>query len=366
MLGVAVALTADPPSLRAHFDAVYRLFRAPGEADDAAPDAQLALHLQGDANGESAALRVLHAGGGNAVDRGDPDMLCLRAAAHVYPLSPLPLVHAAVVARAGGALLLCASSGTGKTTLALALTRHGFDFLSDELAPLDLEGRTVLPFPRALGLRSGTLALLPWLAAGGRRGRNAKGEFKLFLDPADLPGVRLGGAAALRDVVFLAPPRDETERDAPRDQVLELTLDAPSREFEEALAGLAGIEQVRRLPERETCTIRLRVRPQGALSQRVEQLARAFGVAIVAARWGAHAAPRFESPPELARLGAGDGLLELARHLLNARGATRLLARYDGSVNRLLLALAGALAGARFWRLTVGELDAMASRLAEL
>jgi hypothetical protein len=63
-------------------------------------------------------------------------------------------LHAAAVARGGSALVLAAPPGTGKSTLALALVQRGFDYLSDELAPVDVPGLRVYPYPHALCLKS--------------------------------------------------------------------------------------------------------------------------------------------------------------------------------------------------------------------
>jgi hypothetical protein len=63
-------------------------------------------------------------------------------------------VHAAVLQQEDGVLLLCGESGAGKSSLAWALTRRGFKYLSDELAPFAIEGIRVLPFPRALNLKA--------------------------------------------------------------------------------------------------------------------------------------------------------------------------------------------------------------------
>ncbi len=62
-------------------------------------------------------------------------------------------VHAAALQRAGRACLLVAPPGSGKSTTAWALTHHGFGYLSDELAPIDLATLTVLPYPHALCLK---------------------------------------------------------------------------------------------------------------------------------------------------------------------------------------------------------------------
>ncbi len=65
----------------------------------------------------------------------------------------LLFIHSGVVARDGRGLLLVAASGTGKSTTTLALRALGFDYLSDELAPIDLNTGQVLPYPHALCLK---------------------------------------------------------------------------------------------------------------------------------------------------------------------------------------------------------------------
>lgn len=62
-------------------------------------------------------------------------------------------VHAGVVAHRGKALLLPGRTFVGKTTLVAALVRAGAVYYSDELAPLDADGR-VHPFAKPLSLRN--------------------------------------------------------------------------------------------------------------------------------------------------------------------------------------------------------------------
>ena len=59
----------------------------------------------------------------------------------------LPL-HSGAVAWEGRGLVIPAASGGGKTTLALELSSHGWDYLSDEFAPICLSTLRVLPFAR--------------------------------------------------------------------------------------------------------------------------------------------------------------------------------------------------------------------------
>lgn len=65
-------------------------------------------------------------------------------------------IHAAAVSLDGSALLLVGEPEAGKTSLAAALARSGADLLSDEVALVAPDGRTVHPFLRDLIVHAGT------------------------------------------------------------------------------------------------------------------------------------------------------------------------------------------------------------------
>jgi hypothetical protein len=68
--------------------------------------------------------------------------------------SNLYFLHAAVLEMDGRALALVAPSGHGKSTTTWGLLHHGFQYLSDELAPVDLATMQVQRFPHALCLKT--------------------------------------------------------------------------------------------------------------------------------------------------------------------------------------------------------------------
>jgi hypothetical protein len=65
----------------------------------------------------------------------------------------LYFLHAAALGLSDRAFLLVAASGQGKSTTTWALLHHGFQYLSDELAPLDLARLEVQPYPHAICLK---------------------------------------------------------------------------------------------------------------------------------------------------------------------------------------------------------------------
>jgi hypothetical protein len=66
----------------------------------------------------------------------------------------LYFMHAAALRHRDCAFLLIGRSGNGKSTTCWGLLHHGCGYLSDELAPIDLEQFMVQPYPHALCLKS--------------------------------------------------------------------------------------------------------------------------------------------------------------------------------------------------------------------
>ncbi|MGC2403237.1 MAG: aldolase, partial [Acidobacteriaceae bacterium] len=78
----------------------------------------------------------------------------------------LPL-HAACVERAGKGLLLCGNSGSGKSSLAYACARAGWNFLSDDASYLvsNSGSRLVVGNPQRLRMRPSAKQLFPEIRA---------------------------------------------------------------------------------------------------------------------------------------------------------------------------------------------------------
>ncbi|MEN8218238.1 MAG: hypothetical protein ABFS56_18085 [Pseudomonadota bacterium] len=70
------------------------------------------------------------------------------------------LLHGAAISWRDNALIFAGASGRGKSSLSLALVKHGFKFLSDDVSCLNLSNHQIEPFPRCLNLRRHGLPLL--------------------------------------------------------------------------------------------------------------------------------------------------------------------------------------------------------------
>ncbi|RJG23255.1 HprK-related kinase A [Massilia cavernae] len=80
---------------------------------------------------------------------------CVSSRAHGYLI-----IHAAVVEKEGRAAILPAPPGSGKSTLCAALVNNGWRLLSDELAMLRLEDGMLVPLPRPVSLKNGSIRVI--------------------------------------------------------------------------------------------------------------------------------------------------------------------------------------------------------------
>jgi serine kinase of HPr protein (carbohydrate metabolism regulator) len=69
------------------------------------------------------------------------------------------MFHAGVVAKDGVGLIMPAASGSGKSTLAAGLSYRGWQLHSDEFGLLDMETVELVPYPRAVSLKTNQFLL---------------------------------------------------------------------------------------------------------------------------------------------------------------------------------------------------------------
>lgn len=92
--------------------------------------------------------------------------------------------HAAGLARGENGLILCGGPGSGKSTLAAWLTASGFDFLSDELVAVTLNGGEMSGLARPIGLKAGSAFVWQhWLDETARPNLTHLSNGAVLLDP---------------------------------------------------------------------------------------------------------------------------------------------------------------------------------------
>jgi hypothetical protein len=113
-------------------------------------------------------------------------------------------VHAACVARAGRALLLCGDSGAGKSSLAYACANHGWTFISDDATHLSLSerGRVIGDCSR-IHIRESAVAMFPELRFERSRSM-LNGKAALVVETASKADWNCAVSGTAAGCVFLA------------------------------------------------------------------------------------------------------------------------------------------------------------------
>jgi HprK-related kinase A len=97
------------------------------------------------------------------------------------------IFHAAVVEKAGRALILPGPSGSGKSTLCTSLVAKGWRLLSDELTMLNLATGKVDPIPKPISLKNASIPFIEQRWKEGVKGKEChettKGVVAHFMAP---------------------------------------------------------------------------------------------------------------------------------------------------------------------------------------
>ena len=106
------------------------------------------------------------------------------------------ILHSAVLARDGLAAIMPGPPGWGKSTLCAALSLRGWRLLSDEVALIRPADRQIMPVPRPVGLKEGSIDIIRRFDANAKVGRA-------------WPGTRKGTVAHMRPPVESLARADE-------------------------------------------------------------------------------------------------------------------------------------------------------------
>ncbi len=165
------------------------------------------------------------------------------------------MLHAAVVERAGRALLMPAPPGSGKSTLTAALVIRGWRLLSDELALITPATLGLTPVPRPISLKNESIDLIRGFAQSAVIGPvsydTRKGNVAHLKPPAE--SVRRARAAARpARIVFpryVAGSPARLERISKARTLVKLTENA----FNFASLGDAGFDCLARIVDASDC-----------------------------------------------------------------------------------------------------------------
>ncbi len=165
-------------------------------------------------------------------------------------------VHAAAISFDGRCTLIAGESGAGKSTLCWGLCNEGGTYLSDELAPVNLDTMTIAPYPHAICLKS--------IAEGGYPAPpgTIETERTMHIPIEAIPGSIEVRQRRLHNIVFVLTDTELNETSA-----IEISAsEAATRLYANSLNQLAhandGLAAVSRIARAARCYILHRSQPE--------------------------------------------------------------------------------------------------------
>jgi len=156
-------------------------------------------------------------------------------------------LHAAAIVLRGRVCLLAAESGGGKSTTTWGMLHHGFDYLTDELSPVDTRSMRVFPYPHAICLKRQPPDSYPLPPSAMHLGRT------IHIPASSLPSATVSEPRPLGAVFLL-----KYQPDLPAPEVRAIgPAEAGARLYTNALNALAhtdhGLDAVARIAEHVPC-----------------------------------------------------------------------------------------------------------------
>jgi HprK-related kinase A len=165
------------------------------------------------------------------------------------------ILHSGVVERGGRALLVSGHPGAGKSTLCAGLILRGWRLLSDEVALIRPGKNRILPVPRPVGLKEGSIAAIarfePTAAIGPSFPDTRKGTVAHLRPPK--VSVRRSGEAAEPGWVLFPEYRAGVGFELNRVPRTEALLRVGRNSFNYSKLGAVGFETLADLIEASEC-----------------------------------------------------------------------------------------------------------------
>lgn len=177
--------------------------------------------------------------------------------AHAFPLlewamnwcistqvNHLLTLHAAVIEREGGAVIMAAPPGSGKSTLCAGLVYRGWRLLSDELALISLSDLSIAPLGRPISLKNQSIDVIRSFAPTAVLNRATHDTSKGTVTHVKVPTEqvrRLSEHAPARWVIFPKYVPEAAAQLTPRSKASSM-LELARNSFNYMVLGLSGFE----------------------------------------------------------------------------------------------------------------------------
>ncbi len=267
------------------------------------------------------------------------------------------LFHAAALSCGGKGVIVAADSYCGKTTLTLALVRHGFKFLSDDVAALGLHNGQLTPYPRCLIVRGGTLRFFQ------QRGWELPSHQAIAFKSQERTAIHLSptllGNKCQPHCLIILQRQDQVD-----ERICKITLDSlPDRLLTDLQAiGLLtnsvphphGFKNIDGLNETQGLPV---FKAKSTHINKIYQACEQQGVLVLDVEENAVASSYYENTPQLQEISKLTAALTLLPYFFGGYCSMLVQEDYQGSAVGLIEPLAKILESVKCYQLTPGRLD---------
>lgn len=209
-------------------------------------------------------------------------------------------------------VMICGDSGTGKTSLIMKLLTCGFQFLSDEIIPINKKTGMMEPFPRAVGLRSDIRALLRDEFSLFRELEfNRTSGHKYFMNPSLLPSEKIGAPAVPVYFIYLAKPQSSSENKT----VVHVVIEAGGQDFLSSLEGIDGLRVIECIQKQNYIYVKIEMLREASVIKKYLKLFEKFKSFIGHTEKEKEKGIRFNKTPKIRHLPLHDISLLLLKQL---------------------------------------------------
>lgn len=255
------------------------------------------------------------------------------------------LFHAASLSYQGKGIILAADSGCGKTTLALALVRQGFKFLSDEVAALGFSSGELAPYPRCLWVRAGTYQLFQQL--GWEMPTHCAASEISNRVAMHLSSELLGKNCQPRQLIIIQRP------DAGDERMCRITLNRMSKRLLTSLQNIGIQPEI--IPSETLSLPCFRVKEKHI--NKIHETCERHGILVLDIDVTAVVASYYENAPKLQEISKLTAAFALLRSFVGSYRSVFIQQHCQGSAVGLIKPLVKMLAPVKCYQLTPGRLD---------
>lgn len=275
------------------------------------------------------------------------------------------LIHGGAVERDGVGIVFSGNPSQGKTTLVLKLVEKGFNFLSDEYAPLSRKKGTISPFPQSVGVEDEALKMF-WKemfneSEKGLR-NDLRGNSKWMVDVDNIFDGEIDGEYQLK-YLFILSEAGSQKKDS---DIVEVAFLENKEAFVEAITMFNGVIPVSEGNIDNYSFIRYSVPKKKEIINTFHEICEKFKKNVIYTEKVSESKPVFFEKTAITPAIPSSFCIEMIENIRNFSHGSVLFDEFEGKYSSVIFEIAGLLKGVNCFYLKPGTPDDTADRIIDI